>query len=150
VRPAQVPAGPIAVDTDAFSFMHMRKGRHVEFSDLVAGHVLAMPFPVVAELNVAAIRSNFGKSRLDALQTAIAACVIVPSDARVVDQWAKLRAKLMNQLKGEGINDLWVAACCLVHGLPLATNNLSDYRTIAKVAPALQIIHPDIEPSRSR
>jgi predicted nucleic acid-binding protein len=103
-----------------------------------------MPFPVVGELKVGAIRGNLGAVRLAALNAAIAACVVIPSDARVVDQWAELRAKLINQLKGEGINDLWVAACCLVHNLPLVTNNLSDYQSIARVAPALQIIHPDV------
>jgi predicted nucleic acid-binding protein len=144
VQPGQVPAGPLAVDTDAFSFIHMQKGRYVEFGALVAGHALAMPFPVVAELKAGAIHGKFGNVRLTALDSAIAACVVIPSDARVVDQWAALRAKLINQLKGEGINDLWVAACCLVHNLPLVTNNLSDYQSIARVAPALQIIHPDV------
>lgn len=55
-----------------------------------------------------------------------------------------MRAKLMNQLKGEGINDLWIAACCLVHGLPLARNNLADFQTIARIAPALRLVHPDL------
>ena len=82
--------------------------------------------------------------RLAALNSAIAACVVIPSDARVVDRWAELRAKLINQLKGEGINDLWVAACCLVHDLPLVTNNLGDYQSIARAAPTLQIIHADL------
>jgi predicted nucleic acid-binding protein len=50
----------------------------------------------------------------------------------------------LSQLKGEGINDLWIAACCLVHKLPLVTGNLSDFETIAGVAPALQLVHPDL------
>jgi predicted nucleic acid-binding protein len=122
----------------------MGKGRYAEFGALIAGHALAMPFPVAAELKVLAIRAKLGAPRLAALHSAIAACVVIPSDARVVDRWAELRAKLMSQLKGEGINDLWVAACCLVHDLPIVTNNLSDYQTIAKVAPALRIVHPDV------
>jgi hypothetical protein len=144
VQPDQVPTGPLAIDTDAFSFIHMKKGRYVEFGELVAGHALAMPFPVVGELKVGAIRGNLGAVRLAALNSTIASCVVIPSDARVVDRWAELRAKLINQLKGEGINDLWVAACCLVHDLPLVTNNLGDYQSIARVAPTLQIIHPDL------
>ena len=144
MQPDQVPIGPLAIDTDAFSFIHMGKGRHSEFSALVAGHALAMPFPVVGELKVGSIRGNLGAVRLAALNSAIASCVVIPSDARVVDRWSELRAKLINQLKGEGINDLWVAACCLVHNLPLVTNNLGDYQSIARVAPTLQIIHPDL------
>jgi predicted nucleic acid-binding protein len=25
------------------------------------------------------------------------------------------------------VNDTWIAACCLVEGLPLATHNVKDY-----------------------
>ena len=111
---------------------------------LIAGHRLAMPFPVVGELTVGAIRGGLGQKALDELKRAIGTCVVIPSDARVVEQWAAMRSKLMNQLKGEGINDLWIAACCLVHDLPIVTNNLADFQKIATVAPALRIVHPDL------
>jgi hypothetical protein len=42
VRPDQVPPGPLAIDTDAFSQIHMGKGRHKEFAALVAGWVLPL------------------------------------------------------------------------------------------------------------
>jgi tRNA(fMet)-specific endonuclease VapC len=29
-----------------------------------------------------------------------------------------------------GTNDLWIAATALVHGMPLVTNNLKDFRRI--------------------
>jgi hypothetical protein len=29
------------------------------------------------------------------------------------------------------VNDTWVAACCVVHGVPLATFNVKDYADIA-------------------
>lgn len=111
---------------------------------MIAGHPLALAFPVVGELKVAGIRAGLGPRRLNELHTAIAGCVVIPSDARVVDQWAQLRAKLLSQLKGEGINDLWIAACCLVHKLPILTNNLGDFQKIETIAPDLQIVHPDL------
>jgi predicted nucleic acid-binding protein len=144
VQPQDVPEGPLAVDTDAFSFVHMGKGRRDEFAALIAGHPLAMPFAVVGELKVGAIRGGLGQRRRDELDAAIGACVVIPTDARVVDQWAALRARLISRLKGEGINDLWVAACCLVHDLPLVTNNLRDYQTIATDFPSLRLVHPDL------
>lgn len=142
MQPEDVPAGPLAIDTDAFSAVHWGKGRD-EFAALIAGHPLAMPFPVVGELKVGAIR-GLGKKGIEELERAIGVCVVIPSDARIVEQWAAMRARLMSQLKGEGINDLWIAACCLVHDLPLVTNNLADFQTIAKVAPALRLVHPDL------
>ena len=74
----------------------------------------------------------------------IASCVVIPTDARIVDQWAELRARFLGRLKGDGINDLWTAACCLVHGLPLVTNDLSDFQTIAGEFTDLRLVHPDL------
>lgn len=144
MRPDEVSSGPLAVDTDAFSAVHWGRGRRDEFAALIAGHPLAMPFPVVGELKVGAIRGRLGQRSLNELDRALGVCVVIPSDARVVNAWAAMRSKLMNQLKGEGINDLWIAACCLVHDLPIVTGNLSDFRTIQRVAPALRIVHPDV------
>jgi predicted nucleic acid-binding protein len=42
-----------------------------------------------------------------------------------------------------GANDLWVAACCIVHDVPLAINNLGDFKLIAENFP-LRLIHPDL------
>lgn len=144
MTPEEVPAGPLAIDTDAFSAVHWGRGRKAEFATLITGHALAMPFPVVGELRVGAIRAKLGSKRCQDLDRAIGACVVIPSDARVVEHWAVLRARLMHQLKGEGINDLWTAACCLVHDLPLVTNNLADFRRIQTVAPQLRLVHPDL------
>lgn len=108
------------------------------------GHPLALPFPVVGELKVGAFAGGVGERRLAKLEAAIAVCTVIPVDARVVDVWAALRAKLMTRLTGEGINDIWIAACCLVYDVPLVTNNLRDFRTIAAVRPALRLVHPDL------
>src|SRR5262245_57329812 len=103
-----------------------------------------MPFPVVGDLWVGAIRGDLKEKRRQAVEQAIVVGVLIPADARVVDWWAKLRSQLVSQLKGEGINDLWTAACCLVHDLPIGTGNLSDFQTIQRVAPMLKIVHPDL------
>jgi predicted nucleic acid-binding protein len=134
----------LAVDTDVFSFLHLKRGRHAEFGALLAGHRLAMPFPVVGELKVGAIRARVGLRKRGALEASIAACVVIPADARVVDQWAELHARFLGRLKDGGINDLWIAACCLVHRLPLATNNLSDFQRIAAEFSDLVLVHPDL------
>lgn len=124
--------------------MFSARGRYRDFEPLVRGHALALPFPVVGELKVGAIRAGFGPRRSAALDARIAACVVIPGDARVVDQWARLRARLLGRLKNDGINDLWIAACCLVHDLPIVTNNLSDFRLVAAEFPRLRLVHPDI------
>jgi predicted nucleic acid-binding protein len=139
-----VPAGPLAVDTDVFSMVHEKRGRHADFAPLIAGHPLALSFSVVGELKVLAIRAGLGSKRTERLNSAIRTCVVIPSDVRVVDRWAELRARFISRLKGEGINDLWTAACCLVYELPLATGDLGDFGQIAGEFPDLRLVHPDL------
>jgi predicted nucleic acid-binding protein len=141
VGPQDVPAGPLAVDTDVFSFIHLRKGRHAEFAGLLAGHPLAMPFPVVGELKVGAIRGKVGERKRAVLEADIATCVVIPTDA--ASSTAGLPSK----------HDSWAVSRTVgsttsgsrpVHDLPLATNNLSDFRTIAGEFQALRLVHPDL------
>lgn len=146
MTPEDVPAGPLALDTDVFSFLHMGKDRRDDFAPLVAGHRFALPFSVVGELKVLPLRagSKWGVPRTRSLEEAIGRCVVIPATAAVVDQWAKLYARFYGRLKDGGINDMWTAACCLVHDLPLVTANLSDFQTIAGEFPKLQLVHPDL------
>lgn len=144
MEPQDVPAGPLALDTDVFSYIEMRKGPYQDFTPLVGTRPLALPFPVVGELKVNALRHGLGVKRIAALEAAIKRCTVIPSDARVVNTWAEIYSKFKDQLKGGGVNDMWVAACCLVHGLPLVTNNLSDFQKIQTRHSALELVHPDL------
>lgn len=144
MQPQDVPAGPLAVDTDVFSFVHLKKGRYADFAALIAGRELALPFPVIGELKVLAIRSKWGEKRRRELEADIRLCTPIPSDARVVDRWADLNARFLGRLKDGGANDMWIAACCLVFGLPLVTNNLGDFQTIAGEFCDLRLVHPDL------
>jgi predicted nucleic acid-binding protein len=53
--------------------------------------------------------------------------VVLPYDANVSYRWGHLIAA--GELRGSPrpINDTWIAACCLVAGLPLATLNVKDF-----------------------
>ncbi|WP_462183611.1 PIN domain-containing protein [Frankia sp. AgKG'84/4] len=41
--------------------------------------------------------------------------------------WGKLSAAATRAGQPCPVNDVWIAACCLTHDLPLATLNLKDY-----------------------
>ena len=72
--------------------------------------------------------------------------VVIPSDDDICRIWAELAAALANTpLKGEGVNDMWIAACALAQNprpLPVVTGNLADFRKVAAKFP-LVIVHPD-------
>lgn len=44
MTPEDVPDGPLCIDTDAFSFLYGRRGRHTEFRPLVDGHLVVVSF----------------------------------------------------------------------------------------------------------
>jgi predicted nucleic acid-binding protein len=39
----------------------------------------------------------------------------------------QLQARAQRRGRPRPVNDTWIAACCLVHGLPLATFNTKDF-----------------------
>lgn len=144
MEPADVPDGPIMVDTDVFSFVHYGKGRHVEFTDLISGHRRLLSFAAVGELIGGAIKGGWGERRRVEQQRFFRTYTVVPTNRHVVDQYAALHAHLHTNLRGGGVNDMWTAACALVLDVPVATNNLTDFGLIQEVAPRLRLVHPDL------
>ena len=41
--------------------------------------------------------------------------------------WRAVPREHIQRGRPRPVNDMWVAACCLAHGIPLATLNLKDY-----------------------
>jgi predicted nucleic acid-binding protein len=143
---AEVPDGPLLADTDVVSYWLIGADTGEPFADLVAGHEQAISFATYAELLANSHRARWGERRLDALRIRLKAFVVLPYGVQVVELWAKMHAKLAGQLHKGGANDLWTAACALSinPNLPLVTNNLNDFLTVAKAFPELCLVHPSL------
>lgn len=146
MTPEDVPDGPLCVDTDAFSFFYLRKGAHEQFSKLVHGHLLVVSFATVGELRSMGFRANWGAARRQRLDQVLREnyIVLTATDA-VVSKYAELHARFKGRLGSGGENDMWTAACALAQPepVPLVTNNLSDFQTIANEFP-LTVVHPNL------
>lgn len=144
--PADVPDGPLCVDTDVFSFLYGRRGRHAEFRPLVDGHLLVVSFATVGELRAGVMKAGWGETRRQQLDRVLREnyLVLTATDA-VVDQYARLHARFTGRLKNGGVNDMWTAACVLAQPepVPVVTNNLGDFQTISSEF-ALTLVHPDL------
>jgi hypothetical protein len=57
--------------------------------------------------------------------------VVLPYDDAVPVVWGEIQARGQHRGRPRPVNDSWVAVCCLVHGLPLATFNTKDYADFA-------------------
>lgn len=146
MKPRDVPAGPLVVDTDVLSFIQDRRERHAEFEVLLSGHVLAISCATLGELLAGAHNAGHGERRLGALRSSLSSFIVLPYDRVVVEAWAPLYAKLSGHLHAGGVNDLWTAACALTQTppLPVVTNNLGDFGTIVDREPALRLVRPDL------
>ena len=58
--------------------------------------------------------------------------VVLPYDNRVAIRWGELQANAQLRGRPRPVNDSWIAACCLVRGLPLATFNIKDFTDFAE------------------
>jgi tRNA(fMet)-specific endonuclease VapC len=88
---------------------------------------LVMPLFVLAELRLGFSRANLN----ELLDDLVASSTIIAPDAATVDHYvvtrnAMLRARTIPSRREaqEGLShDIWIAALCLQHGLPLLTND---------------------------
>jgi len=53
--------------------------------------------------------------------------VVLPYDRQVAARWGELQAFAQLRGRPRPVNDSWIAACCLVRDLPLATFNVKDF-----------------------
>ncbi len=146
MNPADVPGGPLLVDTDVFSWITWRRGRYEEFDALIRGHTLALAFATVGEVRAGAVIARWGEQRLRQLEDRISQnYVVLTATDPVTAKWAEINARLRDQLKGGGVNDMWIAACALAQPSPppIVTGNLSDFGRIAAAFP-VQLVHPDL------
>jgi len=55
-----------------------------------------------------------------------------PYDEAVAATWGWLDARAQARGRPRPINDMWIAACCLVEDVPLATLNRKDFEDFAE------------------
>jgi hypothetical protein len=91
-------------------------------------HIPAITFVTVGELTKWTLVRKWGPRSLQSMQSFMSALVILPYDQRVARQWGELQAYAQLRGRPRPVNDSWIAACCLVRELPLATFNIKDYQ----------------------
>jgi predicted nucleic acid-binding protein len=145
MNPADLPDGPILVDTDVATWLLTGQEGAVPWRPLLRGHVLALSFVNVGELMALPVSKSWGTHRIDAWRESIRTrFVVIPFDAKIAELWAPMHVKYRGHLQHGGANDLWIAATALAVDpvLALATNNLNDFSKVAADHPLI-LIHPD-------
>jgi Predicted nucleic acid-binding protein, contains PIN domain len=111
---------------------------------LKAARQLFMPFFVLAELRLDAARSRQSEENAAQVDALVARCEVIAADLdtipfyiRARNDLAKVRTVPQSIEKREGFgHDIWIAALCLQHQLPLLTND-----SLFDQVSALEVIH---------
>jgi len=98
-------------------------GRALEVERLPAE--AAVSAVTIAELHVGVLAAADLDTRARRLATldAVADVELLGVDAAVAATWARLRVHLAQAGRRLNVNDLWIAATALAHGLPLVTQD---------------------------
>lgn len=116
----------VVLDTDAASAL-LRRRPSAALAAALAGQVPAITFVTLGELTKWTLVRRWGPRSLTDMRAFLASLVVLPYDQRVATRWGELQAYAQLRGRPRPVNDSWVAACCLVRGLPLTTFNLGDY-----------------------
>lgn len=108
---------------DTSVFIAAESGRPPDAARLPAESVIS---PItLAELHagvLAAVDIDTRARRLSTLE-AVADIEVVPIDAAVAAEWARLRVHLAQAGRRINVNDLWIAATAAAHGMPVVTQD---------------------------
>lgn len=122
------PAARGLLDTSVF--IALESGRPIDTTRLPDQSVIC---PVtIAELQAGVLVATDVDVRARRLATleSTADIELLPIDADVAAQWARLRVHLAESGRRVNVNDLWIAATAAAHGLPVVTQD-DDFAPLA-------------------
>jgi Predicted nucleic acid-binding protein, contains PIN domain len=112
----------IIVDANA-AIEWLRTG-NVEPAPMRTSHTVVVPLPVVGELYAGVFASRRLVENLEILEDYLDTTTILAPDLHTARVYGNLRARMnFTDIRASKMNDLWIAALCLQHSLPLLTND---------------------------
>ncbi len=104
-------------------------GRSIDIQSLPDG--LAVSVITIGELRSGVLAAGDLKTRDRRLSTLLGALSLdpLPVDALVAEAWARLRQDLRIEGRRMAVNDSWIAATAIAHGVPVVTQD-DDYADV--------------------
>ena len=82
-----------------------------------------LPVPVVGELRFGALNSQRVTENLHRVEQLVTRCKVLQVNAITAEIYARTRFRLKQKGKPIPENDVWIAALCIEHNIPLATSD---------------------------
>jgi predicted nucleic acid-binding protein len=121
----------IVLDTDVAS-ASLRNRLPDRLRAALARHTMCVTFVTVGELAKWRVLRSWGPHRTADLARWREHVGVLAYDEALADMWGQLQARAQLRGRPRPHNDTWIAACCLVDNLPLATLNLKDFADFAE------------------
>jgi tRNA(fMet)-specific endonuclease VapC len=127
----------IVVDTTVASFMFAGRPELALYVGDMVGNTTALAFQTVAEMQLGAELSGWGKRKRAALAMFLGSHLTIFVEDEVVDAWVV--AMSVSQQAGRALSDDdgWVAACAMASGARLLTHD-ADFRGLG--IPGLDVV----------
>lgn len=84
---------------------------------------LCLPVTVVGELRYGAMKSGRAPANLAKVDALVGRCTVLDVRAVTATVYAHSRLELLKKGRPIPENDVWIAAACLEHDIPLATDD---------------------------
>lgn len=117
----------VVLDTDVASLVQRERAPAWIEQRLVGARVW-FTFVTVGELAKWAVVRKWGGERRDDLSAWVSSHGMIPFRREIAAKWGELAGNAQLRGRPRPQNDTWVAACCLVHELPLLSLNVQDFR----------------------
>ena len=129
---------PVVLDTDISSQILKKRLPNTLATKLINTQPV-ITFVTRAELTKWTEVRNWGSRNRELLAQWMAGVPMIPGDEDVADTYGiSFRSRNMPRAT-RPMNDMWIAVCCITHGLPLATLNIKDFNDF-KVHHGLELI----------
>ena len=128
----------IILDTDVASLSIKNALSPALLRELLGAQV-GITFVTLGELSRWAHLRNWGSTKTAGLEAWLSTRPTLPYNEAVARRWGEISAYATKRGRPRPQNDSWIAACCLVYGLPLATLNVKDFADFAEYE-GLQIV----------
>jgi predicted nucleic acid-binding protein len=120
----------LVVDTDVVSFLFKRDTRANLYAPRLDGHMLAISFQTLAELELWALSAGWGARRKQQLERYLRRFIVEDSSPALCHIWAEVIDGARRRGRPVANADAWVAATAILLGVPLVTHNASHFSHI--------------------
>ena len=121
----------VVLDTDVASGI-LRGRLSEDLRGQLVGSTLAITFVTLGELTRWSLVRQWGPTRRSGFETFLSRMAPLPYSSKVARRLGELQAHAQLRGRPRPANDTWIAACCLVRDLPLATLNHKDFDDFAE------------------